>query len=156
MQSNQECDVLVIGAGPTGLMAAYLLNHLGVNVKILDKNSEPAKESRAAIMSPRSLELFASLGLDGKLSKRGINTTEINFFVSGDVIGGVQYDKAHAPDTPFRHLLMIPQSATEEVLVEALSEKGIYVERNVEVTNFEQNEESVSVEAKSLNNPSYG
>lgn len=142
---QQGCEVLVIGAGPTGLMAAYLLHRAGIHVRIVDKNNAAVKESRAAVMTPRSLELFASLGLDGKLGERGIITTEIDFFVSGTM---VKYDKARVPDTPFQFILMIPQSATEEVLIDALAEAGLDVERDVEVVGFEQGDDGVRISAR--------
>jgi len=49
-----SCDVLVIGAGPTGLMASYLLRRCGVDVRVIDKRAEPSAESRAGVMSSRS------------------------------------------------------------------------------------------------------
>lgn len=150
---EHACQVVVIGAGPTGLTAAYLLHQAGVRVRVIDKNAGPSKESRAAVMSPRSLEVLASLGLDGELFKHGVVTTEIELFVSGSRIGTVNYDAAHAPDTPYQFILMIPQSATEQVLLDALATVGLQVERGIEVTGFEQETSGVRIDAQRAGQP---
>jgi 2-polyprenyl-6-methoxyphenol hydroxylase-like FAD-dependent oxidoreductase len=54
-------EVLIIGAGPTGLMLGLLLNRLGVKFRIIDENPRPAKESRAIAIQARSMEIFTSL-----------------------------------------------------------------------------------------------
>ncbi|MEF2070839.1 FAD-dependent monooxygenase [Consotaella aegiceratis] len=143
-----DCEVLVVGAGPTGLMAANLLRRSGVDVRIVDQRRQPSQESRAFAVSARSLELFASLGLADRLFEHGVVNSQIQFFISGDHVGGLDFDRASSDDTPFQFILMIPQSRTEAVLLDALREDGIEVERGVDVTGFEQDEAGVRVTAK--------
>jgi 2-polyprenyl-6-methoxyphenol hydroxylase-like FAD-dependent oxidoreductase len=146
--SDIECEVLVIGAGPIGLMAATLLKRSGVDVRIVDMRSAPSAESRAFAVSARSLELFASLGLAERLVARGAITSGIDIHVSGKRAGGLDYDKVKAPDTPFRFILMAPQSETEAVLIKALDEVGQQIDREVEITGFEQHADFVRVTGK--------
>jgi 2-polyprenyl-6-methoxyphenol hydroxylase-like FAD-dependent oxidoreductase len=57
-QAQNDCEVLVIGAGPTGLMAALLLQSSGIQVRIVDKAERGAQESRAGVVTTRSLKLY--------------------------------------------------------------------------------------------------
>ncbi|OON40366.1 hypothetical protein BTJ39_08095 [Izhakiella australiensis] len=141
-----QTEVIIVGAGPTGLMAGLLLKRAGIDVVILDRNSAPVQESRAGIVTARSLELFASLGLDGALLARGTITTNIDFIINGERAAGFDYDRAKADDTAFPFMLMIPQSETEEVLLEALDAAGLRVRRSCEVTAVHQDATHVSVQ----------
>ncbi len=147
-QPEIACDVLVVGAGPTGLMAANLLKRSGIDVRIVDARAQPSQESRAFAVSARTLELFTSLGLAERLIARGAITTGIDFVVSGKRVGGLDYDKVVSADTPFHFILMAPQSETEAVLIEALEEAELHIDRPVEVTGFDQDANGVHARAK--------
>ena len=143
MTDNISCDVLVVRAGPTGLMAANCLQRAGVNVRIVEKRLEPSAESRAGIMSTRSVELFASLGASDPLFARGVVTTDFDIYVSGKQAGGLRFDQADAKDTPYKFALMIAQSETERVLIDDLAGLGIAVDRGIDVQSFEQDAREV-------------
>ena len=64
-------DVLIIGAGPTGLVLALWLTKLGVNVRVLDKTAEPGTSSRALAVQARTLELYRQLNLADAVVERG-------------------------------------------------------------------------------------
>lgn len=128
-----DCEVLVVGAGPTGLMSALLLKRRGVEVRIVEKRARPSRESRAFAVQARTLELLESLGLEQPLLKRGVINSGIDFFVGGKRMAGLEFDRANAPDTPFQFLLMVPQAKTEAVLIEALTACDVHIEREVEV-----------------------
>ncbi|MDB5817487.1 MAG: putative monooxygenase, FAD-binding protein [Rhizobacter sp.] len=132
-----DCDVLVIGAGPTGLMAACLLARCGVAVRIVDKRSAPSSESRAFAIQARTLELFQSLGMADALLAEGVMNTAVDIFVGGRQAGGLDFDRADSPDTPFPFILMLPQARTEAHLIEELQRQGASVERAIEVTTIE-------------------
>ena len=76
-------DVVIVGAGPTGLMAATLLRRAGVSVRILDKSAQQAHESRAFAVHARSLELLRSIGLGDAFMERGLIATGAQVFVEG-------------------------------------------------------------------------
>ena len=148
MTLDIDCEVLVIGAGPTGLMAAHCLKRSGVDVRVVEQRTGPSTESRAGIMSCRSMELLTSLGLADKLFENGVITTNIDLYVSGEEVGGLRYDQAHATDTPYQFALMIPQSRTERVLLGGLDDLGLAVDRDVTVTAFEQDATEVRLQGR--------
>ena len=141
--SSRDCDVLVIGAGPTGLMAATLLRRGGVGVRIVEKRGEASRESRAFAVQARTLELFQSIGLVDALLDRGVMNTGVDIHVGGRQVGGLDFDRAGSPDTPFPFILMLPQSETEAILIGELARQGVAVERGIEVAGIEQEADGV-------------
>lgn len=146
--ADERCEVLVVGAGPTGLLAALLLRRQGIDVRIVERGAQPTQESRAFAVSARTLELFAGLGLAETMLAQGVIDSAIDFHVSGERIGGLDFDHASAPDTPYRFILMLPQAATEAVLIDALDDAWLAVEREVEVTGFVEEDAGVRVDAR--------
>ena len=69
--STKHCDVLIVGAGPTGLVLALCLTRLGVKVRIVDKTDRPGTTSRALAVQARTLELYRALDLDREIVARG-------------------------------------------------------------------------------------
>ena len=69
---SHETDVLIVGSGPTGLMAATLLARCGVRVRIVDKTDQQAHESRAFGVQAKSLELFLNIGIADEFLNRGL------------------------------------------------------------------------------------
>ena len=142
-QHDKDCDVLVVGAGPTGLLAANLLKRSGVSVRIVDERAEASRESRAFAIQARTLELFQQIGIVDKLLDRGVINPGIEFYVGGKHVGGLNYDLARSPDTPYAFMFLLPQSHTEAILVEDLSAHGVAVERDVKVTGLVQDADGV-------------
>ena len=98
-------------------------------------------------MSSRSVELFASLGLADRVFAHGVPDSDFDIFVGGKLAGGFHFDHARADDTPFRFITMIPQAGTEAVLIEALTDAGLAVDRGVEAKGFRDDGDMVTVEA---------
>ena len=98
-------------------------------------------------MSSRSVELFASLGLADRVFAHGVPNSDFDIFVGGKRAGGFHFDHAHADDTPYRFITMIPQAGTEAVLIEALTDAGLVVDRSVEAKSFRDDGDAVVVEA---------
>lgn len=140
-----NCEVLVVGAGPTGLIAADLLRRAGVDVRIVDMRREATRESRAFAVQARTLELMQSLDLADEFLARGVMTTGVDVYVRGKLRGGPDTDRAGAVDTPFSYILMIPQSETEAILIDDLARLGVTVERGMEVTGVTQDADGASV-----------
>lgn len=139
-----DCDVLVVGAGPSGLMTAALLVRQGVNVCVIDANAGPATESRAFAVQARTIELFRGIGLADELLHRGVVTTGIRFHIKGKHVGGLDFDRAKAATTPYQFILMAPQSEVEELLLQDLARHGVTVRRGTRLTELQQTEEAVT------------
>ncbi|MBU2667174.1 FAD-dependent monooxygenase [Actinoplanes bogorensis] len=138
-----DCEVLVVGAGPSGLMTAALLLRQGVTVRLIDDGAGPATESRAFAVQARTIELFRSLGLAGELLAHGVVNTGITFHIKGRPVGGLDFDRAQAGDTPYPFILMAPQNEVEQVLLGDLARHGLAVEWNTRLESLTQDETRV-------------
>lgn len=139
-----ECEVLVVGAGPTGLIAANLLARSGVAVRIVEQRAEATRESRAFAVQARTLELMRSIGLTERFVASGVRADSVNIHVKGRFRGGLDFARADTGDTPFPFILMIPQSRTEAILAEDCAALGITIERGMTVTELAQDEAGVT------------
>ena len=79
---SEKTDILIVGAGPTGLVLALWLTRLGVRVRIVDKTAEPGTTSRALAVQARTLELYRQLGLADAVVARGRKMAAVNLWVS--------------------------------------------------------------------------
>ena len=82
-----QADVLIIGAGPTGLVLALWLTRLGVKVRIIDKTAEPGTTSRALAVQARTLELYRQLDLTDAVIAEGHRVPAVNLWVKGEAHG---------------------------------------------------------------------
>ena len=146
-EGGRRDDVLVVGAGPTGLLAAGLLARSGLPVRIIDKSPTAAKESRAFAVQARTLELMLFLGLADSLMARGVLATGARIVVDGRPAAALDLDIVARRDTPYPTILFLPQSDIEEILNEDLARHGVVVERGVTATGLTQDERGVSVAA---------
>jgi 2-polyprenyl-6-methoxyphenol hydroxylase-like FAD-dependent oxidoreductase len=137
-----EVDVLVVGAGPTGLTLAGLLRAMGVTVRIIDRQLDRVRESRALAVQPRTLEVLRGLGLAQTLVERGNCASQLRLHADGRVVAVRLFDVG-LEDTAYPFLLFVSQAETESVLNEHLAEQGVHVERGVEIVSFEAGEEAV-------------
>ncbi|MEJ2889236.1 FAD-dependent monooxygenase [Actinomycetospora aeridis] len=136
--------VLVVGAGPVGLVAASQLARLGVPVRIIDTLGAPTDESRAVVIHARSLEMLAALGVCPRLEARG---RRVDGFEIADGTTGATRATVDLTGIPSRHpfMLDIAQPDTERVLAERAAELGVVVERGVELTALTQDGDGVEV-----------
>lgn len=139
-----DCEVLVVGAGPTGLVAANLLKRAGVNVRIVEQRMEATRESRAFAVQARTIELMQTIGLAEAFITNGVRVNSVDLHIRGKFRGGPDFARAKAGDTPFPFILMIPQSRTEAILIEDLSKLGLAVERGVTITDLVQDAAGVT------------
>src|SRR5437899_413644 len=86
---NGNADVLIVGAGPTGLVLALWLTRRGVRVRIVDKAAEPGTTSRALVVQARTLELYRQLGLADAVVGGGRKMEAINLWVAGEQVAHV-------------------------------------------------------------------
>src|SRR5277367_6263893 len=136
--SNHHPDVLIVGAGPSGLVLALWLTRLGVRVRIVDKTNEPGTTSRALAVQARTLELYQQIGLAASVLQRGRRFAAVNLWVSGKKKARAPFGDFGADLTPFPYALIFPQDEHERLLIERLTELGVEVERRTEVVGFEE------------------
>ena len=110
-------DVLIIGAGPTGLVLALWLSKLGINVRIIDKTAEPGTTSRALAVQARTLELYRQLDLTDAVLERGHKVPAVNLWVRGAKAARVPFERIGAGMTPYPFLLIYPQDQHEKLLI---------------------------------------
>lgn len=142
-----QIPILIIGAGPTGLVLAISLTRLGIPVRIIDKEMLPGTTSRALVLHARTLEFYEQLGIASKVIEQGLKFSAANLWVHG-------YKKAHIALgdigiglSPFPYMLIFPQDEHEDFLIEELKKLGVQVQRGIECISFEQNNK-VSVKLK--------
>ncbi|UMZ14140.1 FAD-dependent monooxygenase [Pseudomonas sp. MPFS] len=129
-------DVLIIGAGPTGLVLALWLRQQGVKVRIIDKTSGPGTTSRALAVQARTLELYRQLGLTQAIVERGCHVPAVNLWVKGERVAQLPFETIGGDLTPYPFLQIFPQDEHEQLLVERLAQMGVSVERETELLAF--------------------
>ncbi|PNB77270.1 FAD-dependent oxidoreductase, partial [Pseudomonas sp. FW305-BF6] len=137
-------DVLIIGAGPTGLVLALWLSKLGIGVRIIDKTSAPGTTSRALAVQARTLELYRQLDLSDAVVQNGHKVCAANFWVKGEPVAHLPLSAIGEGLTPYAFLEIYPQDEHEQLLIERLETFGITVERNTELHSFEETGDGIT------------
>src|SRR5678816_4380342 len=132
-----DTEVLIVGAGPTGLVLALWLTRLGLRVRIVDKTAEPGTTSRALAVQARTLELYRQLGLADAVVTRGRKMVAVNLWVKGEPVAHVVFGDRGTGVSPFPYALIYPQDEHERLLIDRLAESGVDVERSTELVDFE-------------------
>lgn len=131
-------QVLIVGAGPTGLVLALWLTRLGVRVRIIDKTAEPGTTSRALVVHARTLEFYRQLGLAEDVVRLGREFVGANLWVKGRRAGHIELGAIGEGLSPFPFAIVFPQDEHEKLLIDRLATLGINVERNTELIDFEE------------------
>ena len=141
-----QTDVLVAGAGPTGLTLACDLARHGVAVRIVDRAQEFAGGSRGKGLSPRSLEVFDDLAVIDRVLASGITHLPHRKYRGAEVIAEIDPEAGRVPtsDIPYPTGLMIPQWRVEQILRERLADFGVAVELGAELRGFSQQADGVT------------
>jgi 2-polyprenyl-6-methoxyphenol hydroxylase-like FAD-dependent oxidoreductase len=141
-------DVLIVGAGPTGLTLAARLQQFGASVRIVDRQLDRVHESRALAIQPRTLEVLRGLGIAETLVERGNDAVQLRIHFGERVIGVRLFDIG-LKDTAFPFLLFISQAETEAILDDHLAVQGLPVERGVELVSFSSDSDEVTCTLRS-------
>ena len=120
---------LIVGAGPAGLTAALMLMRKGITPRIIDRAAASAAESRALLVNHTSLDLLEESGISGRLVKAGNCVDGVRIYVNQKEKGFISF--AEIPHER-NYVLLVPQSSTETILIDALAERGLRVERGTE------------------------
>src|SRR6266849_6092447 len=139
-----QTDVLIIGAGPTGLVLALWLTRLGVRARIIDKTAEPGTTSRALAVQARTLELYRQLDLADAVIARGHKVPAVNLWVKGEAAARLPFESVGSGLTPYPFLHIFPQDQHERLLIERLEALDVTVERQTELISFANGEDGVT------------
>ncbi|XTZ16476.1 FAD-dependent oxidoreductase [Micromonospora echinospora] len=139
-------DVLVVGAGPTGLTLACDLARRGVAVRIVDRAPEFPRGSRGKGLSPRSLEVFDDLAVVDRVLASGATHVPHRKYRGAEVVDEIDPEagRVPTPDIPYPVGLMIPQWRVEQILRERLDDFDVAVERDAELRGFHQHADGVT------------
>jgi 2-polyprenyl-6-methoxyphenol hydroxylase-like FAD-dependent oxidoreductase len=140
----QKTQVVIIGAGPTGLSLATQLLRYGIDFIILEKNLKTTHLSKAIVIQARTLEIFHEIGLAEKAISAGKLTTAFNMFYKGK--RRLRLDTAGLGEamSQFPFALSLEQSKTEKLLVDHLKEHAKHVNWGCEFVRFKQNHDGVT------------
>ncbi|MEU4407798.1 FAD-dependent oxidoreductase [Streptosporangium sp. NPDC023963] len=134
-------DVLVVGAGPTGLTAAVHLAGQGFDVTVVDDQAAGDNTSRAAVVHARTLEVLEDLGVSARLAALGIHARRFTIRDRDRILVPVGFDRL---PTRYPYTLMVSQAVTERVLLERLAELGGRVARPYTLESLTQDDEGVT------------
>jgi 2-polyprenyl-6-methoxyphenol hydroxylase-like FAD-dependent oxidoreductase len=137
-------DVLIVGAGPTGLMLANQLGRRGIKTVIIDRHSGPAQQTRAMAVHARTLEIYAKLGISDRAVELGRVGNGANMWSEGRL-------KAHIPlrgmgegVSAFPYVLMLGQDDNERIMGDHLHRWNIDVRWNTELVALDQDANQVT------------
>lgn len=123
-RTEARTDVLVVGAGPSGLMAAVCLARLGVDVTIIDGKNEPTRESRALALQARSMEIYDQLGLVDRVLDESDRAPQIVPGYRTRTFPPVSFVGFGSALTPYPGIYVLEQSRNERILLDAYLAHG--------------------------------
>ncbi|HEY3990583.1 MAG TPA: FAD-dependent monooxygenase [Acidobacteriaceae bacterium] len=140
---DRDTDVLIVGAGPTGLVLALWLARVGVRLRIIDKLAEAGTTSRALAVQARTLEFYRQLGLADAVVDAGRKMSAVNLWVTGRRAAHAVFGEMGKGISPYPYALIYPQDEHERLLIERLAEAGVEVERETELVRFAETADGV-------------
>ncbi|MEN8236368.1 MAG: FAD-dependent monooxygenase [Pseudomonadota bacterium] len=132
--TGSTCEVMIVGAGPTGLSMAFELARRGISFRIIDKATAPSSHSKALAVHARTLECFYDMELIQEILAKGHKVQQINAYLDKEPRLGLSLNQL--ADTPFPYVNMIPQNVLEGIMIEQLEQKGSKIEWGVELTSL--------------------
>jgi 2-polyprenyl-6-methoxyphenol hydroxylase-like FAD-dependent oxidoreductase len=148
MENGMNTDVLIVGAGPTGLMLANQLARRGVRTLIIDRNSGPVRETRALGVQARTLEIYAKLGVIERALALGKSGVGGNIWAQGRRAARLSLGDAGEGATPYPYILILGQDDNERILGAHLNTLGVSVQWNNELIGLDQQADHVTASLK--------
>jgi 2-polyprenyl-6-methoxyphenol hydroxylase-like FAD-dependent oxidoreductase len=149
-----QTDVLIVGAGPVGLMLACELRRRDIACRIIDKYAEFPLTSRANGVQPRAVEVLDSLGIADKIVAESYRAKGLRILRAGTEVGRIEPNVATGPgelsDQPYRGMVFANQAVVEKALRDKLAEFGGQVELRRELRSVEENPDGIVADVADL------
>ena len=150
-EARTDTDVLIVGAGPTGLMLANQLARRGVRATIIDRHSGPALQTRALGVQARTLEIYAHLGIAERAVELGKRATGADMWARGRRMARVPLGDIGRDFSPYPYLLILGQDDNERLLGEVLRRWNLTVQWNTELVGLSQQSDRVVARLREAN-----
>jgi 2-polyprenyl-6-methoxyphenol hydroxylase-like FAD-dependent oxidoreductase len=148
MKTTTETDVLIVGAGPTGLSLACQMLRYGINCVAVEKNTFLTPYSKAIGVHARTLEIFDQIGIAQEAVARGTIADRTRLLIDGEIRGELEFSNIGKGLSPFPFVLMLEQSKTEHLLYEYLQEHQGDVLWKTELQSLSQDADRVVAHVK--------
>ncbi|HEX6795936.1 MAG TPA: FAD-dependent monooxygenase [Casimicrobiaceae bacterium] len=132
-----DVDVLIAGAGPTGLVLALWLARSGVRIRVVDKAATAGTTSRALVVHARTLEFYRQLGIADDVVEASTRFAAVNLWVHGRHAARVDIGAIGQGLTAYPYMLVFPQDEHERLLLAHLADAGVDVERPCALRDFD-------------------
>lgn len=143
-----DTEVLIVGAGPTGLMLANQLAMRGVRAVIIDRHSGPAQQTRAIAVQARTLEIYAKMDLAQTALNLGLPATGANLWANGEWAARIPLGDIGKDLSPFPFALILGQDDNERMMGAKLHSLGVDVQWMTELVGLQQHADHVEVTLK--------
>jgi 2-polyprenyl-6-methoxyphenol hydroxylase-like FAD-dependent oxidoreductase len=142
MMTNTATNVLIVGAGPVGLLLANECARRGLDYRIIETRSTQSEHSKALAIFPRTLEIFDMAGAVDPFLQLANRVTSVAVVTHGNTLARMRF----APEeSPYPFVAMVPQDVTERLLVELLQRQGGAVEYNTTFVSAVEQDDAVDV-----------
>ncbi len=145
MNERNDTDVLVVGAGPTGLVMAAELARRGVHCRIIDTERGPTDKSKAIGIQSRTMELFENMGVADEFIAAGHPIHGAKLYDDGKNFIHLDLNEL---GNSYPYLLLLPQTETERILLANLERYGMRVERQTKLLSFVQSNDRVEAKVQ--------
>jgi len=140
---DDQLDVLIVGAGASGLTLAIDLARRGVSFRLIEKSAKPFPGSRGKGIQPRTMEVFEDLGIIDRIVASGGEYPTMRQYTENGVVEK-RGERKWTPSEPYQMALLVPQFLTERRMRERLAEFGYAPEFSCELVGFEQDADGVT------------
>ena len=135
--------ILIVGAGPTGLVLALRLRRHGTPFRIVDAHDGPGEASRALVVHARTLEFYRQLGLADRVVAAGARVNTMHMREKGKEVGTFSLQDMGEGLSPYPFALGLPQDEHERLLVDTLAQEGVMVEWGTRLDHLHQDADGV-------------
>jgi 2-polyprenyl-6-methoxyphenol hydroxylase-like FAD-dependent oxidoreductase len=153
MRGKREIDVVVVGAGPVGLLTAIALQGAGVGVHVYDAGRRTAAHSYALVLHPGTLSLLDRFGLANSCTEVGRVVTRLGVYEAGKRIGEIDFSRLPGSHP---HVVVLPQARLESILEAELEKRGVKVDWDHRVQGLEPTAGHVKLTVARLDKVSTG